>query len=194
MRKVIDILMMIVLLLVMAYPFTGQSIHIVLGIMMVVCFLIHHYLNRRWYLSLFKGKMTPVKALFIGTNSLLLICVLAIALSGLTLAGYIPLMSYYLARKLHLVCSYWSYLLMGLHVGLHVRVNQLIKNKIVIYVLLILGVILFIKNQFIVYLFHLTDFLYVSDQMNIVLYIIEYFIIFILFVILMNEIIKELRK
>lgn len=194
MRKIIDILMMILLLLVMAYPFTGQSIHIVLGIMMVVCFLIHHYLNRRWYLSLFKGKTTPIKNLFIGINSLLLICVLAIALSGLTLAGYIPLMSYYLARKIHLVCSYWSYLLMGLHVGLHVRVNRLIKNKIVIYVLLILGVILFIKNQFIVYLFHLTDFLYVSDSMNIVLYIIEYFIIFILFVILMNEIMKELRK
>lgn len=194
MRKIIDILMMILLLLVMAYPFTGQSIHIVLGIMMVVCFLIHHYLNRRWYLSLFKGKTTPVKALFIGINSLLLICVLAIALSGLTLAGYIPLMFYYLARKIHLVCSYWSYLLMGLHVGLHVRVNQLIKNKIVIYVLLILGVILFIKNQFIVYLFHLSDFLYVSDSMNIVLYIIEYFIIFILFMILMNEIMKEMRK
>lgn len=194
MRKIIDILMMILLLLVMAYPFTGQSIHIILGIMMVICFLIHHYLNRRWYLSLFKGKTTPVKALFIGINSLLLVCVLAIALSGLTLAGYIPLMSYYLARKIHLVCSYWGYLLMGLHVGLHIRVNQLIKNKIVVYVLLILGVILFIKNQFIVYLFHLTDFLYVSDSMNIVLYIIEYFIIFILFVILMNEVIKELRK
>lgn len=194
MSKIIDILMMILLLLVMAYPFTGQSIHIILGIMMVICFFVHHYLNRRWYLSLFKGKMTPIKALFIGINSLLLICVLAIALSGLTLADYIPLMSYYLARKIHLVCSYWSYLLMGLHVGLHVRVNQLIKNKIVVYVLLILGVILFIKNQFIVYLFHLTDFLYVSDSMNIVLYIIEYFIIFILFVILMNEVIKELRK
>lgn len=194
MRKIIDILMMILLLLVMAYPFTGQSIHIILGIMMVICFLIHHYLNRKWYLSLFKGKTTPIKTLFIGINSLLLICVLAIALSGLTLAGYVPLMSYYLARKIHLVCSYWSYLLMGLHVGLHVRVNQLIKNKICIYVLLILGVILFIKNQFIVYLFHLTDFLYVSDSMNIVLYIIEYFIIFILFVILMNEIMKELRK
>lgn len=194
MRKIIDILMMILLLLVMAYPFTGQSIHIILGIMMVICFLIHHYLNRKWYLSLFKGKTTPIKTLFIGINSLLLICVLAIALSGLTLAGYVPLMSYYLARKIHLVCSYWSYLLMGLHVGLHVRVNRLIKNKICIYVLLILGVILFIKNQFIVYLFHLTDFLYVSDSMNIVLYIIEYFIIFILFVILMNEIMKELRK
>lgn len=194
MKKIIDILMMILLLLVMAYPFTGQSIHIILGIMMVICFLIHHYLNRRWYLSLFKGKMTPVKALFIGINSLLLIFVLAISLSGLTLAGYVPFMSYFLARKIHLVCSYWSYLLMGLHVGLHVRVNQVIKNKIVVYALLILGVILFIKNQFIVYLFHLTDFLYVSDSMNIVLYIIEYFMIFILFVILMNEIMKEMKK
>ena len=175
-RKVIDVGMMILLLLLMAFPFTGQDIHIFLGIIMIVFFIIHHYLNRRWYLSLFKGKKTKIQILFITINSLLLISIFGVVLSGLTLAGYVPIMSYFLARKMHLVCSYWSYLLMGLHVGLHLQVIKMIKNQILIYLL------------------NMSDFLYVSDQMNIVIYMFEYLMIFILFILFMNVIIKEMKK
>ncbi len=147
MRKVIDVGMMILLLLLMAFPFTGQDIHIFLGIIMIVFFIIHHYLNRRWYLSLFKGKKTKIQILFITINSLLLISIFGVALSGLTLAGYVPIMSYFLARKMHLVCSYWSYLLMGLHVGLHLQVTKRIKNQIIVYGIMLIGIILFTKNQ-----------------------------------------------
>ena len=194
MRKVIDVGMMILLLLLMAFPFTGQDIHIFLGIIMIVFFIIHHYLNRRWYLSLFKGKKTKIKMIFITINSLLLISILAVALSGLTLAGYVPFMSYFLARKVHLVCSYWSYLLMRLHVGLHLHVTKMIKNKLIVYGIMLIGVILFIKNQIMIYLLNMSVFLYVSDQMNMVIYMFEYLIIFILFVLLMNIIIKEMKK
>ncbi len=194
MRKVIDVGMMILLLLLMAFPFTGQDIHIFLGIIMIVFFIIHHYLNRRWYLSLFKGKKKKLKILFMIINSLLLISILGVALSGLTLAGYVPFMSYFLARKIHLVCSYWSYLLMGLHVGLHLQVTKMIKNQILIYGIMLIGIILFIKNQIIIYLLNISDFLYVSDQMNMVIYIFEYLMIFILFVLFMNVIIKEMKK
>ncbi len=194
MRKVIDVGMMILLLLLMTFPFTGQDIHIFLGIIMIVFFIIHHYLNRRWYLSLFKGKKTKIKMIFITINSLLLISILAVALSGLTLAGYVPFMSYFLARKIHLLCSYWSYLLMGLHVGLHLQVTKMIKNKLIVYGIMLIGIILFIKNQIMIYLLNMSVFLYVSDQMNMVIYMFEYLIIFILFVLLMNIIIKEMKK
>lgn len=193
-RKVIDVGMMILLLLLMAFPFTGQDIHIFLGIIMIVFFIIHHYLNRRWYLSLFKGKKTKIKMIFITINSLLLISTLAVALSGLTLAEYVPFMSYFLARKIHLLCSYWSYLLMGLHVGLHLQVTKMIKNKLIVYEIMLIGIILFIKNQIMIYLLNMSDFLYVSDQMNMVIYMFEYLMIFILFVLLMNIIIKEMKK
>ena len=182
-RKVIDVGMMILLLLLMAFPFTGQDIHIFLGIIMIVFFIIHHYLNRRWYLSLFKGKKTK-----------LLISIFGVALSGLTLAGYVPIMSYFLARKMHLVCSYWSYLLMGLHVGLHLQVIKMIKNQIIVYGIMLIGIILFTKNQILIYLLNMSDFLYVSDQMNIVIYMFEYLMIFILFILFMNVIIKEMKK
>ena len=194
MRKVIDVGMMILLLLLMAFPFTGQDIHIFLGIIMIVFFIIHHYLNRRWYLSLFKGKKTKIKMIFITINSLLLISISAVALSGLTLAEYVPFMSYFLARKIHLLCSYWSYLLMGLHVGLHLQVTKMIKNKLIVYGIMLIGIILFIKNQIMIYLLNMSDFLYVSDQMNMVIYMFEYLMIFILFVLLMNIIIKEMKK
>lgn len=60
-RKVIDVGMMILLLLLMAFPFTGQDIHIFLGIIMIAFFIIHHYLNRRWYLSLLKVRKQRYK-------------------------------------------------------------------------------------------------------------------------------------
>ena len=193
-RKVIDVGMMILLLLLMAFPFTGQDIHIFLGIIMIVFFIIHHYLNRRWYLSLFKGKKTKIQILFITINSLLLISIFGVALSGLTLAGYVPIMSYFLAIKMHLVCSYWSYLLMGLHVGLHLQVIKMIKNQIIVYGIMLIGIILFTKNQILIYLLNMSDFLYVSNQMNIVIYMFEYLMIFILFILFMNVIIKEMKK
>ena len=40
----------------------------------------------------------------------------------------------------------------------------------------------------------MSDFLYVSDQMNIVIYMFEYLMIFILFILFMNVIIKEMKK
>ncbi len=194
MKKIIDIMMMVLLLLLMAFPFTGVNIHIFLGIMMMICFIIHHYLNKNWYRHLFKGKQTKIKILFIFINTLLIFNVILVALSGLTLAGYVPFIPYFLARKIHLVCSYWSYLLMGLHVGLHLQVMKYIKNKLIAYMLVILSVILLIKNQLFVYLFNLSDFLYISDQMNIFIYIIEYFLMFMVFVFLMNEVVKEMKK
>lgn len=194
MKKIMDIMMMVLLLLLMSFPFTGVNIHIFLGIMMIVCFIIHHYLNKNWYHNLFKGKKTKIKWLFIFINTLLIFNVILVALSGLTFAGYVPFIPYFLARKIHLVCSYWSYLLMGLHVGLHLQVMKYIKNKLIAYMLVILSVILLIKNQLFVYLFNLSDFLYISDQMNIFLYITEYFLMFMVFVFLMNEVVKEMKK
>ena len=47
-RKVIDVGMMILLLLLMAFPFTGQDIHIFLGIIMIAFFIIRNVKNVKW--------------------------------------------------------------------------------------------------------------------------------------------------
>ena len=59
---------------------------------------------------------------------------------------------------------------------------------------MLIGIILFTKNQILIYLLNMSDFLYVSDQMNIVIYMFEYLMIFILFILFMNVIIKEMKK
>lgn len=83
---------------------------------------------------------------------------------------------------------------MGLHVGLHLQVIKMIKNQIIVYGIMLIGIILFTKNQILIYLLNMSDFLYVSDQMNIVIYMFEYLMIFILFILFMNVIIKEMKK
>ena len=59
---------------------------------------------------------------------------------------------------------------------------------------MLIGIILFTKNQILIYLLNMSDFLYVSNQMNIVIYMFEYLMIFILFILFMNVIIKEMKK
>ncbi len=83
---------------------------------------------------------------------------------------------------------------MGLHVGLHLQVIKMIKNQIIVYGIMLIGIILFTKNQILIYLLNMSDFLYVSNQMNIVIYMFEYLMIFILFILFMNVIIKEMKK
>ena len=83
---------------------------------------------------------------------------------------------------------------MGLHVGLHLQVTKRIKNQIIVYGIMLIGIILFTKNQILIYLLNMSDFLYVSDRTNMIIYMFEYLMIFILFVLLMNAIIKEMKK
>ena len=55
-KRILDVVMFILLLFLMAFFNTGQTVHEVLGILMAICFIIHHVLNRNWYKTVFKGK------------------------------------------------------------------------------------------------------------------------------------------
>ncbi|MBS4764411.1 MAG: hypothetical protein KHX06_10630, partial [Brachyspira sp.] len=60
MKKIIkifvDIIMTILLFLLTAYHWTGDTIHEYLGFSLFFFFILHHILNFNWYKSLFKGK------------------------------------------------------------------------------------------------------------------------------------------
>ena len=55
-RMIIDILMVMLLPLLMAYSLIGENIHEVLGVCMFALFIAHHVINRKWWTGLFKGK------------------------------------------------------------------------------------------------------------------------------------------
>lgn len=123
-RHLVDFAMTLLVLAMMAYPVTGQEIHEWMGVGMFLLFLLHHGLNAAWFRSLTKGRYLPVRVLQTVLVLLLLVSVAAQIVSGFAMARYalpflnIPI-STSTARLLHLACGYWSFLLMGLHLGLH---------------------------------------------------------------------------
>ena len=62
-RRLVDLLMTVVLVLLMAYFLTEQEIHEWLGAGMLVLFIAHHILNRKWLKALNRGKYTPFRVL-----------------------------------------------------------------------------------------------------------------------------------
>ncbi len=83
-------------------------------------------LNRKWYQSVFKGKYSPYRIAMTAVNTLMLVSIALTALSGMAMRGHaVPflygMINVMTARTLHLAFSYWSFILMGIHIGLHMK-------------------------------------------------------------------------
>lgn len=120
----IDFLMTALLLCLMAYQVTGQKLHEWFGTGMLVLFLLHNILNIRWYGSLFKGKYTLLRAMQTLINISVLISMLCLGFSGVVMSRHVfaglsihgPMAT---ARTMHLAASYWGFVLMSIHLGMH---------------------------------------------------------------------------
>lgn len=55
-KRILDLVMVVLLILLMGFFQTGQTIHEILGILMAICFIIHYLLNKNWYRMIFNGK------------------------------------------------------------------------------------------------------------------------------------------
>lgn len=165
-RRIIDAGMTASLLFLMAYQVTGEALHEWIGIAMTALVIVHQILNRKWYSSVFKGKYNPYRIITTAVNILLLLSFAMTALSGMSMSGHaVPFMygmaPVSLARKTHLAMSHWSFVLMGLHLGLHVPVMTAKmkiegKTKTAIGVLFCclagIGLFLFLRNDWLDYM------------------------------------------
>ena len=125
-KRIVDMVLTVLLLFLMAYQVTGDVLHEWMGIAMSVTLILHHILNRKWYKSVFKGKYSPYRIVLTAVNTLMLAAIALTALSGVSMSGHAVPFMYGLinvmkARELHLAMSYWSFILMGLHIGLHLK-------------------------------------------------------------------------
>ena len=125
MRRIIDVCMSIVLLFLMAYQVTGETLHEWIGIGMTALVIIHQILNRKWYGALFKGKYRPYRIVTTAVNILLLLSFALTAFCGMSMSGHAVPFLYGMApvsfaRQMHLSMSHWAFVLMGLHLGLHI--------------------------------------------------------------------------
>lgn len=124
-KLLIDLLLGIGLLLLMSYQVVGEAGHEWTGIGMTLLMAVHQILNRKWFTALVKGKYTPLRTVQTCINAALMICFILTALCGINMSVHAaPFLSEFmqasLGRRLHLTLSHWCFVLMGLHLGLHV--------------------------------------------------------------------------
>lgn len=162
-RKIIDILMTILFIILMGYHITGNKIHEILGVTAFILFIIHNILNVKWYKAVFKGKYNFRRVLTLVINIALLIAFICMMLSGIMISSnvfvFLGIKTTSFSRKLHLVSTSWGFVLMSLHLGLHLnvilsKINKKIKAstfEYIYYLILILiaifGLYSFINNE-----------------------------------------------
>ena len=120
----VDLLLTLALLLLMPYGMVGEAAHEWIGMGMLVLFVIHHILNRRWIRNLGMGRYTPLRILQTVLAALILACMLGSMASGILLSRYLFALLrirgvYRLAGSMNILCAYWGLVLMSLHLGLH---------------------------------------------------------------------------
>ena len=134
-KRILDIALTVTLLLLMAFQVTEQFAHEWLGVTMLGLTIFHQVLNRGFYKAIFKGKYSPLRVFQLIVNTLLLLSFLCTALSGMMMSRFATpfmngLLSSSLVRQAHLAMSHWSFVLMGIHLGLHFGIiTSKIKNS-----------------------------------------------------------------
>ncbi|MCI8822582.1 MAG: DUF4405 domain-containing protein [Lachnospiraceae bacterium] len=178
----LDVLMTAALFFLMGYQFWGETAHEWIGAGMLVLFVVHQVLNRSWYKNLFQGRYTPMRTLQCLVNVLTLAAMLALMYSGITMSrhvfAFLPIRGgLMLARRLHILGSYWGYLLMSLHLGLHwgmvcwlAAKKRSPKRKyqaaglIISLLIAAYGVRVFIRRNFLTYLFLRSEFVFLDYE------------------------------
>lgn len=123
MKIAVDVLMTAALLFLMTYERIGQAAHEWLGIGSFPLFVLHHILNRNWHCGLFKGRYTTLRIMRTALVVLILLSMCGSMVSGILLSrhalSFLPVSGGTFARNLHMLCAYWGFVLMSLHLGLH---------------------------------------------------------------------------
>ena len=214
-KLVIDIFMTLALLLVMGYQFWGEAPHEWIGTGMFILFITHHVLNVHWHKSLLKGKYSTLRIFMLVIDILVLISMLAQIYSSIVISRYVfdflPFSgNMSLARRLHIIGAYWGFLLISLHLGLHwnmilemFRKAAEIKkgSKIPDIAALITGlaiagygVFVFVKRNFLTYLFLKSEFVFLDYSEPKILFYIDYLALMGLCIFIAHYSTKLIRK
>lgn len=177
-KRIVDVLLTVLLLCLMAYQVTGEKYHEWIGIGMTILVIVHQILNRKWYKATFKGKYNPYRILTLVVNIGLFSTFALTAFCGMSMSSHAVPFLYGMtklsfARKMHLAMSYWAFLLMGLHLGLHIpvmtaKLKLSDKWKIIISSVMCIvagiGLFFFLKNNIPDYLFFKTPFAFLDYE------------------------------
>jgi hypothetical protein len=124
-RNLLNLLLVVLFLAVMNYPFTGNRPHEVLGMVLFFFILWHNGLNIHGYQTFFTGRRNIYWILLTIVNFLLVIAFLLSMVSGILISQLVmPSMALHgtntlWVHSLHQGSSYACFLLLGIHLGFH---------------------------------------------------------------------------
>lgn len=191
----VDAVMTIALLFLMGYPFWGDVAHEWAGAGMFVLFIVHHILNKNWYRSLFKGKYTPARIFGLAVDVLVFLAMAGLMVSGIMLSNHVfAFLGIHggmgFARLLHMAASYWGFVLMAAHLGLHwgmiagmtrklFKITAPSKKPRAVFVVLggiiaVYGFSVFIRRNLLSYMFLLTRFVFFDFSEPVPLFYLDY--------------------
>ncbi len=196
-RMIIDILMVMLLPLLMAYSLIGEKNHEILGICMFALFIAHHVINRKWWTTLFKGKYSPARAFNTAVNLLLAVYMVAQPVSGILMSKHI-LTGITIAgassdlRTIHMTLAYWGFVILSVHLGLHVSaIAAKMKKKerdgtakaipFLAALVSAYGLYAFIKHGIVDYLLLRVQFAYFDPSASAALFILDYIAVMVFF-------------
>jgi len=187
-RIIIDVVMYLLFIILMGHHITGNHIHEILGTGTIVLFIIHNIINIKFYKVIFKGKYNLKRVFLTLIDILLLFCMIGIIISSIIISNdvfaFLKIQTTILGLKLHMLSTSWGFVIMSIHLGLHLnvlisKINKKMKNSIFEYIyylvfllLLLYGIYSFIKMNFISDMFLLNPFkVYNFDESPFVFYL-----------------------
>lgn len=164
-KIVIDMLMYFIFVILMGHHITENLIHEILGTILFILFIVHHILNYRYYKTIFKGKYNFKRVFLLIIDLLLLISMIGMMISAINISSdvftFLNIPTTIFGRQLHMVSTSWAFVIMSIHLGLHLgvfinKLNKKMKNSVLEYVyylililIVIYGVYSFKKLNFI---------------------------------------------
>ena len=208
----VDILMTLALLFLMGYQFWQDAAHEWAGTGMFLLFILHHILNGNWHRAVFRGRYTPARVFQLVIDLLVLLAMIGLMVSGVILSNHVlaflPIrggMGF--ARLLHMAASYWGFVLMALHLGLHWGMvlgmgRKALRPSRIRRVLLpvlggcvaVYGLIAFPRRDLITYMLVRTHFVFFDFSEPIPLFYLDYLAMMGTFIFLAYSISRLLRK
>ena len=132
----VDLGMTVLLMLLMAFELIGQTAHEWIGAGLFLLFLLHHILNWNGSRGLFRGSCTPVRVLQALLAALVLLTMLGSLVSAVLISrevfAFLPIQGgRALGRSLHMLCAYWGFVFLSLHLGFHWNMILSMARKLV---------------------------------------------------------------
>lgn len=209
-KKIIDIVMTILFIILMGYYVTENEVHEILGTITFILFIIHHILNIKWYKSVFKGKYNFQRIFHIILNLLLFIAMVGMMVSGIMISAdvfaFLDIPTTMFGRRLHMLSTSWGFVLMAIHVGLHItalmnKLNAKMKNSTFEYVyyfvlvlLVGLGIYSFVNLKVWEDMFLVNDFKFFDYEQSPILFYLKYVLVLIAIALVIYIIFSFIRK